>query len=849
MQTPWSQSGDDILQYWKTSIEHGLTDSEAKQRLNQYGPNVLELEPGPSRLHIFVSQFKSPIFVVLSIGMVVSFALGKFWDGSSIGLIVLLNGFIGYFQEFKAETSLQVLKKLSTPKAKTLRNGKIILVPSSEIVPGDILVLESGDFIVADARVIDAHQLAVDESILTGESVPVSKENLVLSGNIQLADRTNMLFSSTNICAGSAKAVVVGTGSNTEVGKIASLMFKAKSESTPLQKRLDKVSKRLLSVGGIVAILVGITGFIKKLTFEQILMEAISLTVAAIPEGLPTVVTLALVMAVYRMSKKKVIIRRMPAVETLGSTDIICSDKTGTLTTGKMKVRELFLLNGQLDRALEALVLCNNASLEGVGVGDSTEVALLAHAQDQTNITELRNLFPRLYEWSFDSDRKRMSVAVWSRDKILLYLKGAPESVIACSQLNEKERETIQKTLIEFSSAGMRTLALAYKDLNLDKFDKVHHSTVEKEMNFIGLVALADPPRKESIEAIAKCHKAGIKVVMITGDHPLTASAMAYELGLTDQRQSRVLTGSDLDNMNEEEFDREVEGILVYARVSPEHKLRIVSLLEKHGHTVAMTGDGVNDGPALKKASIGIAMGKDGTEVARQASAMILTDDNFSSIVDAVEEGRALHSNISRTLQYLLSTNLAEIMVVLGASFVGLKSPLSPLAILWINLVTDGMPSLALAIEEVPKKFIESSFRPSPVSFFNPRFYFELVGVGLLIAMMTLGVYLWMIKVSEPDIAGSAAFTFLVYAILLRSFSSRSDHLTYFQLEINWFHILAVTIPMILQWGLVSWSFTRQLFQIEKLSWEMNLYLLALGFIPVSLLELIKIYRQKFHGS
>lgn len=847
MQTPWSHSGDDIIKHWQSHIEQGLTESEATTRLTQYGPNTIILEPGPSRLQIFLFQFKGPIVVVLSLGMGVSFALKKYLDGASIGLILLLNAFIGYFQEFKAEESILALKKLSVPQAKVLRDGKVIMISSDEIVPGDILVLEAGDFVVADARILSARQLAVDESVLTGESIPVEKETLPLAADVPLADRKNMLFSGTNISAGSVKAVVTGTGGQTEVGKIASMMAQSKPGPTPLQKRLEKVSQRLLGLGGIVAVLVVVAGIYKGLSFEMILMEAISLTVAAIPEGLPTVVTLALVMAVYRMSKKKVIMRKMPAVETLGSTDIICSDKTGTLTTGKMQVRELFLLNGDLDRALEALILCNNASLEGVGVGDSTEVALLAHAKDQKNITETKSLFPRLYEWSFDSDRKRMSVAVQSQDRTILYLKGAPESVLSRSQLSEEERAHVQKRLTDFSSSGMRTLALAYKILDVKQFDKVHHDEVENGMTFIGLVALADPPRSESIDAIARCRKAGIKVMMITGDHPLTARSMAFELGLTENRESRVLTGVDLDQMSDQEFEKDVEEVLVYARVSPEHKLRIVSLLEKHGHTVAMTGDGVNDGPALKRASIGIAMGKSGTEVARQASAMILTDDNFASIVDAVEEGRALHSNIRRTLQYLLSTNLAEIMVVLGASFVGLGSPLSPLAILWINLVTDGLPSLSLAVERVPDHFIENSTRPSPESFFNTRFYVELFSVGLLIAAMALGVYFWVFKTSGggASTAASAAFTFMVYSILLRSFSSRSDSLTYFQLRINWFHLVSVAIPMLLQWGLVSWEVTRNLFQIEKLSWEMNFYLLGAGLIPVTILELIKIVRQK----
>ncbi|MGE0633049.1 MAG: cation-translocating P-type ATPase, partial [Pseudobdellovibrionaceae bacterium] len=679
--SPWAKSENEVLEVLQVALNQGLSAEEAKTRLETFGPNVLRAEKKVSALQRFLSQLKSPVVIILLIATFITAVLGEVTDSVAIAIIVIINSLIGYFQETKAEAAVEALKKLSAPKARVLRDGNILEVMGSDLCPGDILILEAGDYVPADCRIIQASQLSADEAILTGESLPVVKAAHPVSESSTLADRKNMLFASTAVTTGTARAVVTATNMNTEIGRIAGLLDASISAKTPLQAKLEQVSNKLLIFCGLVVVIVAILGIVHGEKWLDVLMSAISLAVAAIPEGLPTVVTLALTMAVSRMTKRNAIVRHLPAVETLGSTNVICTDKTGTLTTGKMRVRETFIpargilneLDGNLagvneqvhdsKRLIECSVLCSNASIndDGLATGDPTEVALLYLAKNHDlDLKILASSFPRLAEWSFDSERKRMSVAVQSDSQVIIHSKGAPESILPLCKLNDVEKNKIQIAIETLSSQGRRILAIASKPLGETRTEfnitlYKDHSSVENNLTFLGLIAIADPPRKESIPAIQECKAAGIKVVMITGDHPITAKAIARELGIVeDGKFDQVLTGAQLDTMSAQDLEEHVERTAVYARVTPEHKLKIIQAWQNKGNVVAMTGDGVNDAPALKQASIGIAMGKGGTEVARQASSMILTDDNFSTIVSAVEEGRAIYGNIRRTIQYLL---------------------------------------------------------------------------------------------------------------------------------------------------------------------------------------------------
>ena len=844
----WSQSSKSLLENLGTDPEKGLTQAQIQAKLAQYGKNTLQDEARTSRIKLMLGQFKSPMVYTLVLAASIAFILSEHLNAIAILVIVILNALIGYFQESKAEAAISALKKLSTPKVRVLRDSKIMTVNSEEVFPGDILILEAGDYVVADARILEAFQLSSDEAVLTGESLSISKNSDVMNDKTELADRKNMLFAGTAISNGSGKAVVTSTGMNTELGHIAGLLEKTQREATPLQIRLEKVSVKLLAIAAFVILAVVILGIIHKRDWFSIFMTAISLSVAAIPEGLPTVVTLALTLAVRRMTKRHALVRNMGAVETLGSTDIICTDKTGTLTTGKMQVREIFSLDELKNKQLieENLILCNNASLDHGTSGDTTEIALLNYAKEQkADINKIKHDNPRSHEWSFESDRKRMSVAIDKGDHYKIFCKGAPDSILLLCDLSNEERKIIEEKVIELSSMGRRILALCWKkEVGNSILQKSHHE-IEKDFKFLALVSMADPPKKESIDSIKKCRAAGIKVVMITGDHPITAKAIAIELGIPQDDFDNVLTGQELNDLSIEELRNIVEKTAVYARVTPEHKLRIIEALQSNGHIVSMTGDGVNDAPALKKASIGISMGKGGTEVARQASAMVLTNDDFSTIVAAVEEGRAIFGNIKRTIQYLLSTNLAEILVMLGTVLLGLPIPLSPLSLLWINLVTDGFPSLALAAEPVEKDYLNNSIRPSPESFFDKKFMYEMYFVGILMTLLEVSVYYFGLKNYDVLTARSYAFTLLVYLCLFRSFSCRSDKKIYFDLPYNPWQLASVLIPIVFQFIFQYTELFQELFKVRSLSISENGILFVLGFIPVTIIEIVKWRRNK----
>ncbi len=868
---PWQNSIEDVLAAANVKPDTGLLPEEAASRLQQHGRNILKAEAKITPLRRFLAQLKSPVVIILLVATVISGLLGETTDAIAIATIVIINAIIGYVQEAKAEAAVEALKKLSAPKARVLRGGNILELEASQICCGDILILEAGDYVPADCRIIQASQLSADEAILTGESLPVNKDAVPVSGSAILAERKNMLFASTAVATGTARAVVTATGMNSEIGHIARLLEAAGAARTPLQDKLSQVSNKLLIFCGVVVLIVAALGFFHGEKWLDVLMTAISLAVAAIPEGLPTVVTLALALAVRRMTKRNAIVRHLPAVETLGSTNVICTDKTGTLTTGKMRVREIFVLSqgivketGSDGKELQALavsgVLCSNAALndEGVATGDPTEVALLYLAKDHhVTARELNAETPRLAEWSFDSNRKRMSVAVRAGNQTVVHCKGAPESVLPLCLISASDRERIEKAITDLSSKGRRLLVLAQKILHVsgEDFDASAYedsASVENNLTFLGLVAIADPPRQESIPAILACKAAGIKVVMITGDHPVTAKAIARELGIVeDGKFDQVLTGGELEKMSPEELSERVEKIAVYARVSPEHKVKIVQAWKDKGNVVAMTGDGVNDAPALKEASIGIAMGKGGTEVARQASSMILTDDNFATIVSAVEEGRAIYGNIRRTIQYLLSGNLCEILVMLGAAIAGMPAPLAPIHLLWINLVTDGIPALALAAEPVPKNSLATTKRPSPGTFFDKDFYKEMAFVGGITSIMALAVYGYSLQIADEITARTNVFSFLVFAELFRSFACRSDQKTIFQMGLtsNMYHLVAVAIPISFQLTLHHTELFQDIFKVTSVSWYECIVMGLLTLVPVIAIEIRKWMKQKAHRT
>lgn len=854
MTAPWSQDAGPLLASLGTHEGIGLTSSQVEVKKLEFGDNALTKDHPISLFSIFLRQTSNPMVYTLVLAGCAAFFMREFLNAVAIMSIVIINIVIGFAHEYKAEEGIQALKQLTVPTAKVLRDGHIVTLLAEDVVPGDILHLEAGDYVVADARIIQVFQLTADESVLTGESIPVEKNLATIEEDAPLADRKNMVFASTAISSGSARAAVTAIGMKTEIGKIAGLIKETEHQSTPLQKRLEKVSQKLLFLGGGVIVAVIVLGIYQKQGSVSIFIAAISLAVAAIPEGLPTVVTLALTLAIRRITRRNALVRKLDAVETLGSVDMICTDKTGTLTTGKMRVREIFTLEEGCVGAqsfkgsgefFDAIILCNNASLYHGNSGDATEVALLLLAKDHGQDLELKTTrHQRLQEWSFDSERKRMSVAVKEGNKFLIYSKGAPEVLLPLCQLRELERRKVEEKIIELTSLGRRILLIARKVITDRSLLAKGHFEVEVDLHFLGLISMADPPKPESMASIKECKASGIRVVMLTGDHPVTALAIARELGIAHDQFDHVLTGNELDRMNSEELAKKVEHTAVYARVTPEHKLKIVEALQRNKHIVSMTGDGVNDAPALKRASIGVSMGMTGTEVARQASSLILTDDNFSTIVSAIEEGRAIYGNIKRTIQYLLSTNLAEILIVLGASIFALPTPLNPISLLWINLVTDGFPSLALAAEPVEKGFLKTSLHPSPESFFDKSFMKELFLVGVSMTCIEMIVYLYAIKHADLLTAKSYALSLLVYLSLFRSFSCRSETKTFFELPLNSWHLASVLVPISLQFFLHQMPITQKIFEVRPLSIHENMILIVLGLLPVALVELTKILKK-----
>ncbi len=793
-----SKKIEQVLKELRTS-EHGLSQSEAEERLKQYGLNEIKEGKKISPLEIFINQFKSVVVWILIIATIISAFLKEYIDSIVILVIVILIAILGFRQEYKAEKAIEALKKLASLKATVIREGHKKDIDSKEIVPGDIIVLETGDKVPADSRLIEVFNLQTQEAALTGESQPVKKNTEQLGEKTPIADMKNMVFSGTIVVSGRAKSVVVSTGMQTEIGKIAKMIEEVKPEPTPLQKKMDKLGSDLGKAVIVIAILIFVVASIfQNRPFLEMLLLSVAVAVAAIPEGLPAVVTITLALGTQRMLKKNALIRRLPSAETLGSTTVICADKTGTITANQMTVKKIFA-NGkiidvtgagyeakgqflyknkptgvdEIELILRIGALNNNAELKnGNLIGDPTEGALIVSAAKAGLIKEeLEIEFPRIDEIEFTSERKMMTTLHKHHGEKLVYVKGAPEVVLhLCSyiqigsktrKLTEKDKKIILEINKNFADEALRVLGLAYKTVIGDK-------EPEKNLIFVGLQGMMDPPREEVKEAIEKCKKAGIKVIMITGDHEITAKAVAKEIGLT----GKAVTGQQIDKIkNLEDW---VEEIGVFARVNPEHKIKIIDALKKKGHVVAMTGDGVNDAPALKKADIGIAMGISGTDVSKEASAMILTDDNFASIVNAVEEGRGIYDNIRKYIGFLLSGNISEVLVIMLGIIFGLPLPLTATQVLLVNLVTDGLPALALSTDPFEPNAMSRKPRKQDEPIYKNLSHF-LVYYPIVMTIVALSTFSYIYFIDHNLLKAQTA-TFMTISMfeLYQSFASRS---------------------------------------------------------------------------
>jgi Ca2+-transporting ATPase len=813
----------------KTNLQQGLTAQEATQRLQQHGPNELKGEEGVPLWRKVLAQFQDFLVLILLAAGAVSFIAGERTDAMLILLIVVVNAILGLVQEGRAEKALKALKQMAAPRAVVVRNGQTVTIPAKEIVPGDVVILEAGSVLPCDVRLSETASLKVEEAALTGESVPVEKDaKSALAEKVPLADRVNMAYMGTTVVYGRAQGLAVATGMDTEMGRIAGLLADAGEGSTPLQERLNNLGKVLGTVTLAICGIVFLTGVVKGEHTGAYLLEmflvAVSLAVAAIPEGLPAVVTIVLALGMQRMVAKNAIVKKLHAVETLGSTTVICTDKTGTLTQNKMAAVALWVdgkmyqvtgsaytgdgsillgekpidvaASPELKLALTAAALCNDAKVEKVKeqlelVGDPTEGALLGLAAKGNFTAEnLQQEFPRIAEVPFDSRRKLMSTIHPAADGSYLVLtKGAPDVVLSRSkhllldgqevELTPARAEEIKEQNAFLGKQALRVLALAYHRLPTLP-PQANMGAVEEELVFLGLAGLKDPLRQETKPAVQECRLAGIRTVMITGDHPATAYAIGQELGLTDG--TGVLTGSELDELTPDQFNEKVKTVNVYARVAPEHKSAIVQALQEQGHIVAVTGDGVNDAPALKRADIGVAMGITGTDVAKGAADMILTDDNFASIVHAVEEGRVIYTNIRKFVYFLLSCNVGEVLIVFLAELLGLPLPLLPVHLLWLNLLTDAFPALALGVEQAEPGIMDRSPRSPQEPLLDRKMQTGIALQSIALSVAVLGVFSLALNQYEIETARTMAFTTLVLAELLRSFTSRSEDLTVFRL-------------------------------------------------------------------
>jgi P-type Ca2+ transporter type 2C len=885
-----SRTADALLSEAGSDPRSGLMESEAGRRLAADGPNSLPEPPGTGKLKLFLSQFKSLVIGVLIAAGIISGVMGELVDAAAILTIVLLNGIIGFFQEYNAEQSIAALRKMTAPMAKVMRDGVVRNIPASRLVRGDIIELESGDLVPADARLVEVSGLRCLEAALTGEPEGVHKISETLpGGELPLGDRLNMVYMGTSVASGAGRAMVTGTGTRTEIGRIAGLLETAETESsTPLQNRMDALSRTLVWVClGLVAVLFGL-GLLRGWEPFELFMTAVSLAVAAAPEGLPAVVTVSLALGVQRMAKRNALVRRLPSVETLGSATVICTDKTGTLTAGEMTVKEFyvdgtsFLVEG---RGLEPMGAVHNggrppdsaqsdhlrhlaavqsgtttASLYQEGddwkvAGDPTEGAMIAAGRKVGLRPEDSAPDGKLFSFPFDSERKRASAIRMGADgSARIMVNGAPDVLLElCTRIHAPEgprslspsdRERILSANAAMASRGLRVIGSAYREYSHADGKPPGMEEVERDLIFTGLAGMYDPPRPEAKVAVGKCRGAGIRVVMITGDHPSTALAIAKDLGIAEDG-AEALTGSQLDRLDDAGLERAVGRVSVFARVTAAHKLRVVRAWRAQGAIVAMTGDGVNDAPALKGAHIGVAMGRTGTEVTKQASDMIIADDNFATIVAAVEEGRGIFQNIRNTLQFLLAGNAGELLLMTVAIVIGLPAPLLPIHLLWINLVTDGLPALCLASERIDPDVMKRKPRMQTEILSDRAFLGNLILTGILTAGVSLAAFLWGLEAYGAETARSMGFTTLVLAELLRSLGARSETKPVWAMDPrgNPRLFAVVGIFVFVQVFLHGNETAARLLKIVPLEAETFLALLALAAVPLAVLEILKVFK------
>ncbi len=856
---------DDILKDLNVSRD-GLSTQEAQKIRDEKGENALLEADKKSVVQVFLEQFKDLLVIILIVAAVISLFSGHFESTIVIFAVIILNAMLGTIQHIKAEKSLESLKMLSSPNAKVYRDGKKVEIPAREVVPGDILLLDAGDLVAADGRILTNFSLQVNESSLTGESTNVDKSDKDITEDVALGDRINMVYSGSLVTYGRATVVVTDTGMNTEIGKIAGLMNDTKEKKTPLQISLDNFSSKLALVIMIICALVFLLSMFREMPLLDSLMFAVALAVAAIPEALGSIVTIVQAMGTQKMAKEQAIIKELKAVESLGSVSVICSDKTGTLTQNKMTVQQIYIdeqtmdfdeidLKNQLHRyLLYNAILTNDASIHnGVAIGDPTEYALLEMARKvRIQDEEIRDMMTRLEEIPFDSDRKLMSTKYELRGIPTILTKGALDVLLertikirtsaGIRDITEQDKKNILDKNIEFSENGLRVLAFAYKEVG-----KEDELTLENENDytFIGLISMVDPPREESKAAVADAKRAGIKPVMITGDHKITAVAIAKQIGIYEEGDY-AYTGAELDAMTEEELDAKISDISVYARVSPENKIRIVSAWQRKGNIVAMTGDGVNDAPALKKADIGVAMGITGTEVSKDAAAMILSDDNFATIIKAVANGRNVYRNIKNAIQFLLSGNMAGILSVLYTSLLALPVPFKPVHLLFINLLTDSLPAIAIGMEPPEDNLLSQKPRDPKQGILNKEFLMILLIQGGLIAVSTMIAFYIGYQNGNELVASTMAFATLTMARLFHGFNCRS-HRSIFHIGFakNWSSLWAFLIGTILLNLVLFVPFLQNLFVVSNLTGSQIGYIYLLAIMPTIIIQISKLIKNK----
>ncbi|MGE5614962.1 MAG: calcium-translocating P-type ATPase, SERCA-type [Bacillota bacterium] len=860
-------------------IHNGISDKEAKRKLLEHGPNLISEKKKISLLKLLLSQFTDIMVIILIVSTAISAFMGETTEAVTIIAIVVLNAVLGFVQEYRTEKTLEALKSLTAPTAKVIRDGKQLSIPAEEVVPGDVIVLETGDRVPADGVLTDGKNIQADESLLTGESIPVEKFPLPPGKALERAERKHMVFMGTSITAGRARALVTATGMNTEMGAIADLIRNIEEDKTPLQKKLAKIGKVIAAGCLVICAIVTMTGILRGEDAFYMLLSGISLAVAAVPEGLPALVTISLALGVRRMLGRNALIRKLPAVETLGCASVVCSDKTGTLTQNKMTVRRIFsnnrlveIKNGRnsthaffstgrkiepmndniLKLALEIAAVCNNANLapgnrvrgdaEWSYTGDPTEGALLAVAA-RAGLTPqvLRETYSRMDELPFDPDRKCMSVVCRDRKgEVFVFTKGAPDMLIKkCKIINlskgavpisPEQKSRLMRVNDEMARDALRVIAVAHKKLDSASYD---NNTLESDLVFDALIGMLDPPRPEAYDAVLKCRLAGIKPVMITGDHKLTAVSIARELDIYREGEM-VLTGSDLDSMDEKELSLMAGNTSVYARVSPKHKLMIVRALKKSGNIVAMTGDGVNDAPAVKEADIGVSMGKTGTDVTKEASSMVLLDDNFATIIAAIEEGRVIYNNIRKFIRYMLSCNIGEVFTMFLAMVIGLPVPLFPIQVLWVNLVTDGLPAVALGFDPPEKDVMMRPPREPGESIFSHGLGGIILYRGLLIGLTTLAVFTSIIYFrADVGLARTGAFVTLVLTQLIHVFECKSETKGIFDIPLfnNFYLILSVLCSLAMLLGVVYIPPLQAIFKTVPLGLDEWLITCGLSFL------------------